>query len=232
MSNSVIIAITLIIIAILFFIVKIFEDRRNLRKTGSPADNSNFSQDEKEKSHASNPDAEAGPNTVPEHPDSASSSSGDKEKNNNNYICSIISAIGCQPKHNDNGAISFHYQGEEFFLDYNGTYLRIWDPSWAHIELSNPAFPNLLKAINESNYSFGPTILYTRPDASGVVVLHSRYDIFFPSDANNDPDFLKASLMLFFDAKHTLTKNIKKIDDEGIANPNPATLNPLVPSEN
>ncbi|MDE6792260.1 MAG: hypothetical protein K2J48_04170 [Muribaculaceae bacterium] len=148
------------------------------------------------------------------------------------YLSSILKDIGCNIEVDNEGNTSFKYQGEEFFVEYNGIYLRIWDPSWARIETDNPNFRDVLKAVNEANYGFGPTVVFTLPDTSGSVALHSRYDIYFPAFMKNDPGFLKMSLNLFFDTKHNLAGHLREINDKGINLPNPALLNPLIPSSN
>ncbi len=149
------------------------------------------------------------------------------------YLRSLIEAIGCRLEIDSNDkSMSFKYQGEEFFVEYNGVYMRIWDPGWIRLPTDTPYFRDALKAINETNFGFGPTVVYTLPDVSGSVVVHSRIDLYFPRFAENDPDFLKHTLNLFFDTKHAFAAHVKEMSDKGISLPNPSVLNPLIPSNN
>lgn len=154
-------------------------------------------------------------------------------KNHIPYLRSMVEAIGCQLEINsEDNSMSFKYQGEEFIVEYNGVYMRIWDPGWLRIPSDNPSFRDALKAINETNFGFGPTVIYTTPDVSGSVALHSRLDIYFPRFADNDPDFLRHTLNLFFDTKHAFASHIKEMNEKGTSLPNPSLLNPLIPSSN
>ena len=94
------------------------------------------------------------------------------------YIKMMIHNIGCQLEINkEDNSMSFKYQGEQFFLEYNGVYLRIWDPGWLRVPFEHPAFRDSLKAVNESNFGFGPTVVFTTPDTSVSITIHSRHDI-------------------------------------------------------
>lgn len=156
----------------------------------------------------------------------------DKEKDVK-YIKKMIHNIGCQLEINkEDNSMSFKYQGEQFFLEYNGVYLRIWDPGWLRVPFEHPAFRDSLKAVNETNFGFGPTVVFTTPDTSGSVTIHSRHDIYYPRFADNDPDFLRHTLNLFFETKQNFGNLLKEINEKGINLPNPSLMNPLIPSDN
>lgn len=152
---------------------------------------------------------------------------------NTEYLKSMITNIGCTPEvDSEDQSLSFRYQGEKFFFEYNGVYLRIWDPGWLNVSFNHPHFRDIIKVINETNFGFGPTVVFTNPDTSGSISIHSRTDIYFPKFADNDPDYLKHILNLFFETKNNFASKMKQINEEGTNLPDPTVFNLLIPSDN
>lgn len=120
--------------------------------------------------------------------------------------------IGCQPSMNDDGTISFSYQGENFHVEFGGRYARIWDPMWAGVKADDPQYPKIKEAVNSANFQFGPTVVMTTPDEDGVVGLHSHRQIMLhPSCPENVP-YIQAVLDSFFEMKENVRESYKLID--------------------
>lgn len=123
------------------------------------------------------------------------------ESTTSGIFTEAVEKIGCQPGTNPDGTISFSYQGENFRVEIGGRYARIWDPMWAGVKQDDPELPHILKAINEANFQFGPTVVTSAPDENGVIGLHSHRQIMLhPSCPENDL-YVKAVLDSFFETK-------------------------------
>lgn len=122
-----------------------------------------------------------------------------------------LSAIGCQPKKNDDGTLSVSYQGENFHMEFSGRYALIWDPMWAGVKTDDPSLPNIREAVNSANFNFGPTVVLNAPDRNGVVGFHSRRDIMLHPACPDNVPFVKAVLDSFFAAKSTVRDRFQQI---------------------
>ncbi len=122
-----------------------------------------------------------------------------------------LSNIGCQPVKNDDGTLTVSYQGENFFMEFGGSYARIWDPNWEDIKEDNPDMPKVREAVNAANFNFGPTVVLTRPNDEGIIRFHTRRDIMLhPACPDNEP-FVKAVLESFFDAKEDVRRYFQQM---------------------
>lgn len=124
----------------------------------------------------------------------------------------VLSDIGCNPISNEDGLISVQYQGENFNMEFNGMYVRIWDPMWAAIKADDPAMPKIREAVNVTNYNFGPTVVMTVPDDDGIIGLHSRQDIMLHPACPNNELYVKAMLDSFFYTKEQVRSNFQQIN--------------------
>lgn len=123
-----------------------------------------------------------------------------------------LSNIGCHPVSNEDGLISVQYQGENFNMEFNGMYVRIWDPMWAAIKADDPALPKIREAVNVTNYNFGPTVVMTTPDDEGIIGLHSRQDIMLHPACPDNELYIKAMLDSFFYTKEQVRSNFQQIN--------------------
>lgn len=122
-----------------------------------------------------------------------------------------LSNLGCQPTKNDDGTITVKYQGENFQMQFGGMYARVWDPMWSSIKADDPDLPNIREAVNDANYSFGPTIVMTKPDDEGIITFHSRCDIMLhPAVPDNEP-YVAAILDSFFKIKEQMQADYQQI---------------------
>ncbi len=125
-----------------------------------------------------------------------------------------LSALGCQPKKNDDGSLSVSYQGENFHMEFGGMYARVWDPMWSGIKADDPELPEVREAVNAANYNFGPTVVLTAPDEDGVIGVHSRRDIMLHPACPDNVPFVKAVLDSFFDAKENVRTKFQQLKAE------------------
>lgn len=119
-------------------------------------------------------------------------------------MVSVLESLGCQPKMDENGVLEVAYQGELFRMEFGGYNVRVWDPGWAQISLNDPNWPDLREAINITNLSFGPTVVYTLPPEEGMANIHSRRDIILHPSVPDNKDYMQAVLNSFFEIKETL----------------------------
>ena len=122
-----------------------------------------------------------------------------------------LSSLGCQPTANEDGTLSVQYQGENFHMEFGGLYARVWDPMWAGVKADDPDMPKIREAVNAANFSFGPTVVMTKPDDEGVISFHSRRDIMLHPACPDNVPFVKAVLDSFFDMKEQVRSNYHQI---------------------
>lgn len=123
----------------------------------------------------------------------------------------ILRHIGCQPSRNENNTISVLYQGENFYIEFDGVYARVWDPMWSGIKADDPDLPNAKDAMNSANFNFGPTVVMTKPNKDGVIGFHSRRDIMLHPACPDNVPFVKAVLDSFFDIKEQMRSSYQKL---------------------
>lgn len=122
--------------------------------------------------------------------------------------------MGCQPDINEYNSISVAYQGENFLIESQGYNVRIWNPSWYSINTNSPDLKNIKEAINEANYSFGPTIVLSKPDREGNIFFHSRRDIIVHPSLPEPALYMRSVFETFFIIKDALQEEFSKIDAE------------------
>lgn len=124
-----------------------------------------------------------------------------------------LRGIGCQPvpEEDEEDAMNVQYQGEKFYIECGGPYARIWDPAWAQIKTDDPEYPIVREAINATNFSFGPTVVMTRPNDEGIVTIHSRRDIMLHPALPEHEQYVKAVLDSFFEIKGVLRQRLQDL---------------------
>lgn len=124
-----------------------------------------------------------------------------------------LKEMGCQPNAEGDSKITVQYQGENFMIEVNNVYIRIWDLGWLSVGHDNENLQDLIEAINIANRGFGATILYSGPHDDGKVMIHSRRDILMIPQIPDIDAYLKSALESFFDTKAGLRKcyeNVKQ----------------------
>lgn len=122
--------------------------------------------------------------------------------------------LGCQPTKNDDHTISVKYQGENFEMQFDGLFARVWDPMWAGINHDDPNMSLLREAVNVANFDFGPTVVFTAPNSDGIVGLHSRMDILLHPACPVNPSYVKTVLDSFFDMKNCVRQRCQQLSFE------------------
>jgi hypothetical protein len=125
-----------------------------------------------------------------------------------------LKAIGCQPEVDKDGYVGVSYQGESFIFVFNGVYARVWDPEWGSMNVENPNMQKLREAVNATNFHLEPTVVMSRPNDEGNVILHSRRDIMLHPSFPNNEIYIKSVLDSFFDAKAAVRENLQAISAE------------------
>ena len=124
----------------------------------------------------------------------------EEEKQTRNWLIKTLTEIGCQPEIDDNNAIVFKYQGEEFHINArnNSPIIWIYDFSWGAININDPD-ANLLKpAINRANESCAVTSLYSVDERNGLIVAHCQTSAYFAYNIPYYDEYIKAILERFF----------------------------------
>ncbi|MDE7412999.1 MAG: hypothetical protein K2N05_04295 [Muribaculaceae bacterium] len=134
-----------------------------------------------------------------------------REVQNRESILQSLRNIGCNPRENEDENISVAYQGENFLIQLNGAFIRIWDLSWFATKNTDDNFPLLKDAVNYTNFSFGPTIIMHSPDEDGKIIISSRMDVLYsPYEFDND-GYISAILDSFFAIKTTLRSEVTRL---------------------
>ena len=116
----------------------------------------------------------------------------------------IFCHLGCFPTVNDDDSISVQYQGENFHMEFKGSYVRIWDMSWININIDDPDLPKIQKAVNIANFKFGPIAIMTNPDDEGIIGLHIRWDLRLHSAYPDNVQIVRDTLNYFFETQKNL----------------------------
>jgi hypothetical protein len=124
---------------------------------------------------------------------------------------SLLKELGCQPESDEDGLIRVRYQGENFQLVFGNCFTRIWDPAWASVNVNDKRLPNMREAMNKVNFSVGPTVVMTSPDKDGMIVIHSRIDLFLHPACPVNVDYMRAVLDKFFEVKNALRDDYQEI---------------------
>ena len=116
----------------------------------------------------------------------------------------------------DTGSFLIIYKGDTFNIDLWPSYIGIWHLRWGSINVNDLKVPKLRRAINLSNFEFGPTVVLSEPDNDGKMYIHSRHEIVFHPVISDLPKYLEYNLNLFFDTKmnvHKKFRNLLEMDE-------------------
>ena len=138
-----------------------------------------------------------------------------------NLMESILTAIGCQPKKENEKELQVAYQGENFVIHIGGPYAQIWDPEWAQINVNDPNFEKMKTAANISNYDFGPIIVWTTPNEDGYVSLHSKRDILLCPQLEDNASYVRSVLDSFFEKKERMRGQLYALINQQQQTPKP-----------
>lgn len=88
--------------------------------------------------------------------------------------------IGCQPEINNEGHVTFKYQGDDFYIaaEEENRFIMIWNPWWGSINTDNEAFPYLKEIINLVNVNSLVTTVFMVDEDEKTVGIHSHCHTF------------------------------------------------------
>lgn len=123
-----------------------------------------------------------------------------------------LKKLGCQPKEGGGNSLSVDFQGETFHIDCHGVQARIWDPSWSFMRGDDPRLGDVAAVVNRANYNIYPTIVISGSEEEGIaLVLHSRKDIILYPSMPSKEEYVRASLLTFFQAKEAVRAEIQNL---------------------
>lgn len=138
----------------------------------------------------------------------------ERELSNIDEMRRMLRGMGCQPKPADDGNLAVAYQGENFLIQPNGGYLRIWDLNWLSSKATDDDFLLLKDAANYANFSFGPTIVMHAPDEDGNIYVSSRMDIFLMPGLEENQAYVESILNSFFSIKHITHREYMRLKED------------------
>lgn len=114
----------------------------------------------------------------------------------------------------DDKSIVLRYNSELYHILPNAWFLRIWDPRWLWVNADDPNLPALTKAMNNANYSYGPTIVTYADEKERIVTFHSRTDVLFTEDIRSIDCYLVNILDSFCRIQNVMRDRFKEIKPE------------------
>ena len=121
-------------------------------------------------------------------------------------VISVLKKIGCQPEINNEGHVTFKYQGDDFYIaaEEENRFIMIWNPWWGSINTDNEAFPYLKEIINLVNVNSLVTTVFMVDEDEKTVGIHSHCHTFFSPNEGELEDHLKMLLDYFFDTHNAI----------------------------
>lgn len=134
-------------------------------------------------------------------------------------VVSVLKKIGCQPEINNEGHITFKYQGDDFYIaaEEDNRFIMIWNPWWGSISTDNEALPVLKEIINIVNVNSLVTTVYMVDEDEKTVGLHSHCHTFFSPNEGELEEHLKMLLDYFFDTHNTIKENLNQLGNTAVA---------------
>ena len=128
-------------------------------------------------------------------------------------VTETLKKIGCQPETNDEGNISFKYQGEDFYIaaEEESRFIMIWNPWWGSINTDNSALPYLKEVINLANVESMVTVVYVTDEDEKTIGLHSHCHTLFSPNEGDLSGHLKMLLDQFFDTQSQIKDNMNQL---------------------
>lgn len=130
---------------------------------------------------------------------------------NKELLLTTLQEMGCQPQEAPGeDRIYLKYQGENFCIDQDLSFIRIWDLPFADVNVIDTNLPLIIETINTANHCMGPTIILSDPDKNGKRNIMSRMDLLFSTFIPDPASYLAAVFNLFFQIKHTFKLELDK----------------------
>lgn len=134
-------------------------------------------------------------------------------------VISVLKKIGCQPEINNEGHVTFKYQGDDFYIaaEEENRFIMIWNPWWGSINTDNEAFPYLKEIINLVNVNSLVTTVFMVDEDEKTVGIHSHCHTFFSPNEGELEDHLKMLLDYFFDTHNAIKEYMNQLGNNAVA---------------
>ena len=134
-------------------------------------------------------------------------------------VISVLKKIGCQPEINNEGHVTFKYQGDDFYIaaEEENRFIMIWNPWWGSINTDNEAFPYLKEIINLVNVNSLVTTVFMVDEDEKTVGIHSHCHTFFSPNEGELEDHLKMLLDYFFDTHNAIKEYMNQLGNTAVA---------------
>lgn len=134
-------------------------------------------------------------------------------------VISVLKKIGCQPEINNEGHVTFKYQGDDFYIaaEEENRFIMIWNPWWGSINTDNEAFPYLKEIINLVNVNSLVTTVFMVDEDEKTVGIHSHCHTFFSPNEGELEDHLKMLLDYFFDTHNAIKEYMNQLSNTAVA---------------
>lgn len=134
-------------------------------------------------------------------------------------VISVLKKIGCQPEINNEGHVTFKYQGDDFYIaaEEENRFIMIWNPWWGSINTDNEAFPYLKEIINLVNVNSLVTTVFMVDEDEKTVGIHSHCHTFFSPNEGELEDHLKMLLDYFFDTHNAIKEYMNQLGNPAVA---------------
>lgn len=134
-------------------------------------------------------------------------------------VISVLKKIGCQPEINNEGHVTFKYQGDDFYIaaEEENRFIMIWNPWWRSINTDNEAFPYLKEIINLVNVNSLVTTVFMVDEDEKTVGIHSHCHTFFSPNEGELEDHLKMLLDYFFDTHNAIKEYMNQLSNTAVA---------------
>lgn len=128
-------------------------------------------------------------------------------------VIRTLKEIGCQPEINEEGHVSFKYQGDDFYIaaEEENRFIMIWNPWWGSISTDNEALPFLKEIINLANVNSLVTTVFMADDDEKTIGLHSHCHTYFSPNEGDLDGHLKMLLDYFFDTHNTIKDGMNEL---------------------
>lgn len=121
-------------------------------------------------------------------------------KANIDNIVNCLEELGVSPTINADQTVSFVYQGEHYYVQFNPHFVAIWDFQWQIINIYEQNWHDIYSAYNLSNFRNVPTILMSTPNEKGEITVSSVYR-FWNIHHDMTGDLMKSILFNFSQVK-------------------------------
>lgn len=132
-----------------------------------------------------------------------SKTTGNNEKNwkTREFFLSTLQKIGCTYEIDEEGRISFTWQGGKFvaYVADDCPFAIVWYLGWGQFELYDvDTLSRVRKVVNDTNINHNLNVIYSINKDDGIYYLHTKKHFLFIPSIEDADDYLMAILSDFF----------------------------------